>query len=100
MRVLAPISVSIWMSLFGFRLNIGFFLGCLAVRLGFDRHALSFPHERLPKPVSRVSGGKELHVDASRLEARRQLNRLVVVLEIPKGVCQPGAAIDRDVGEF
>src|ERR1700678_2824574 len=82
MRVLTPISVSIWMSLLAFRLNIGFFLGCLAVRLGFDRHALSFPYERLPEPMRRVFAGKQLQVDARRLEGRRQLHRRVVILEI------------------
>ena len=58
MRVLAPISVSIFAFLFllGFRLNICVTLGAgFAARLGLDRHALRLPHERLPEPVAASS---------------------------------------------
>src|SRR5271165_520873 len=52
MRVLGPIKVSI-SALLGFRLNIHPPFRLIGARhVGFDRHALRLPDERLPKPVT------------------------------------------------
>src|SRR5208337_917261 len=97
MRVLAPIKVSIF-ALLGFRLNIDVPLGLIgAVHLGLDRYTLCLPDERLAKTVTHVPPAVDLDVDSRGLEALRQSNGLVVVLEVAERVGQADAAVGRDL---
>src|ERR1700722_8500548 len=91
MRVFAPIRVSTFALLFGFCLNICLTLDRrIGAGLGFHRHSLCLPDERLSETVADIFISAAVNFDshACRLEPRRQLNGLVVVLKVAEGVCQ------------